>query len=65
MLDESKMLDLIASEPLIRTKELMDRLDCDIDVIEEALAPHLKSGHISAQPVRSPSGKPATGYKIA
>lgn len=65
MLDEQKMLDLIASEPLIRTKELMDRLDCDIDQVDEALAPHLASGRIVPQDVRGPTGLRAIGYKIA
>lgn len=65
MLNEQKLLDLIASEPLIRTKELMNRFECDIDEIDEALAPLLKAKRVLSQPVRSPSGQPATGYTIA
>lgn len=61
---QQKLLHIIAAEPGIRTKELMDRLECDIDEIDDALAPHLASHTITSHPVLSPKGLKATGYKM-
>lgn len=63
--DTTKLLQLIAAKPRIRTMELADQLNHDIDDIDDALAPLLESGAIVPIPVIAPSGRSATGYQLS
>lgn len=63
--DEQKLLQLIASEPQIRTVALADRLDCDMQEVEDALLPMINRGRIIAQPVLAPNNRRATGYTLS
>lgn len=65
MLDEQKMLQLIASEPMLRTVQLADRLDCDIDDIEDALLPMVNRGRVVRHEVIAPDKRRASAYTLS
>lgn len=63
--DEQKLLQLIASEPMIRTVALADRLNHDIEEIDDALLPLINRGRITAHEVTAPNNRRATGYTLS
>jgi hypothetical protein len=64
MLDEKKLLELIAASPRIRTMELVDKLDCEFSELEPLLLQQVAAGKLVAQPVSAPNGRQATGYTV-
>jgi hypothetical protein len=65
MLDEKRLLELIAASPLIRTMELVDKLDCEFCELEPLLQQEVAAGNLVAQPVTGPNGRRATGYSVS
>lgn len=55
-------LVLIARQPKIRTVEIADRIDCDTEMVEPMLKPHIDVGHIVVIPVIAPNGRKANGF---
>lgn len=60
-----RMLDLIHQKPGIRTVEISDRLDCEIDELNEVLLEQASRGVIARHQVTAPNGRNATAYTIA
>lgn len=65
MLDEKKVMRLIARTPMIRTVQIADALDSDINEVEDFLLPLVNRGHIVAVPVMAPNNRKATGYHLS
>src|SRR5881628_3877110 len=65
MLDETKIMRLIAATPMIRTVQLADALDSDITEVEDFLLPFVNRGRIVAVPVMAPNNRKATGYQLS
>jgi len=56
------MLTLIARNPAIRTVEIADHIDCDVDQVQPLLQPMIDAGEILLIPVTAPNGRPANGF---
>ena len=64
MLNIEKMFVLIAARPMIRTVEIADIIDCDIDQVQPALQPHVDCGDLALTEVTAPNGRPANAFTI-
>jgi hypothetical protein len=65
MVDSTKMLEMIRLSPGIRTMQLCDQLDEEIDDIEIALQRELRHSVIQSHDVIAPNKRRATGFTIA
>lgn len=61
-IDLKALTDLIKSRPEIRTVEIADIIDCDPELIEPALRPHIAAGDIQVLPVIAPNGRTVNGF---
>lgn len=59
-----QILELIGKRPHIRTIEIVDRLDCDIDVLQQRLEDLVALNLITAYKVIAPNNRPATAYAL-
>lgn len=57
-------LVLIARQPKIRTVEIADLIDCDTELVEPMLKPHIDAKHIELIPVTAPNGRPANAFML-
>jgi hypothetical protein len=65
MVDSTKMLEVIRLSPGIRTMQLVDRLDEEIDDVEIALQRELNKGVIQAHDVIAPNKRRAIAFTMA
>lgn len=59
-----QILELIGAKPGIRTIEIVDRLDCEIDVLQKRLEDLVALNLITAYKVTAPNNRPATAYTL-
>lgn len=64
-IDIEKALYLIAQRPMIRSVEIADIIDCDIDQVEPALQSRISARLIVVHPITAPNGRPANGYEFS
>ncbi len=57
-----QILELIGTKPGIRTVEISDRLDCDIEQLQDMLMDLFRSGLIVARDIIGPNKRPAKAY---
>lgn len=62
MIDHEKLLDLIRKEPGVRTVQLCDRLDADIDELTDALKREIRAGVVRQQEVIGPNNRKALAF---
>lgn len=60
-----RILDLIAQKPGIRTVEIADEVDCDVDHVDFAIAGHLDRREVIAEQIMAPNGRPQNKYRMA
>lgn len=60
-----KILDLIAQKPGIRTVEIAEEVDCDVDHVDFAIAGQLKHREVIAEQIMAPNGRPQNKYRMA
>jgi hypothetical protein len=59
------ILDLIAKQPGIRTVEIADLVDCDVDMVDKAIKAQIDAGVILVEAVHAPNGHPTSSYRHA
>lgn len=59
------ILDLIAANPNIRTVEISDRLDIDLEMVRPHIADEIRSGEIVEEPILAPNGRTVLSFRRA
>lgn len=56
---------LIATRPKIRTVEIADIIDCEVEHVQPGLANEIARGDIVVHEVTAPNGRPANGFEFS
>lgn len=62
---KQQILDLILTRPNIRTVEIADRIDCDVESVRPLIADELRSGVIVEEDIRAPNGRIVQSFRYA
>lgn len=60
----AKILKLIAERPGVRTVEIADLVDCDLDLVEPSIDSYLASGEVIRTEVLAPNGREMYSYRM-
>lgn len=63
--DEQALLQTIGANPMIRTVQLADKMNCDIADIDDILLALSNRGRVVGHPVTAPNNRKATGYTLS
>lgn len=62
---KQQILELILTRPNIRTVEIADRIDCDVESVRPLIADELRSGVIVEEDIRAPNGRIVQSFRYA
>lgn len=58
------ILDLIERRPGVRTVEIADLIDCELDIVEASIKDGLLSGAVKREQIIAPNGRPTYAYRM-
>lgn len=61
----AKILKLITERPGVRTVEIADLVDCDLDLVEPSIDSYLASGEVTRTEVLAPNGREMYSYRMS
>jgi hypothetical protein len=56
------ILKLIAARPGIRSVEIADQIDCDVDAVENSIKEQIESGYVRREVITAPNGRPTPAF---
>lgn len=56
------ILKLIAERPGIRSVEIADQIDCDVDAVENSIKEQIESGYVRREVITAPNGRPTPAF---
>jgi predicted transcriptional regulator len=60
--DKKRILQVIASKPGLRTVEVAETVDCEMDMVEAYIREELKNGIVKIEKVQVPGGREVNSY---